>query len=368
MADLGVRLQLLVGPTVARPAPYDVVDALQSVEVTNRDHERDGFQLTFHVAKDSLIDYQLLREGHFEPPARVSVIVIFAGAAQVLINGMVTDLQLVPSNRPGESTFHVTGEDLGLELAFAERSVVFRNQSDSEIVESILGNYGLEPDVTATTDRPTEQQRVVSQQGTDLAFVQKLAEDNRFMFFVEPSGVPGVSRAYWGPERRTGPPQPALTLSAGPEANVDQPITFGFDALAAASPQVTILEPSTGLRIQVPVPADILSQLSRRPAAALRTVVARDTAKLDPVQAGLRAQTASASAGDASSGRGEVDAVRYGRALRSRQLVDVGGAGGDHDGTYYVREVTHHIQRGSYRQSFTILREGRGATSPRVVR
>ncbi|HET7328234.1 MAG TPA: hypothetical protein VFJ14_13220, partial [Nocardioidaceae bacterium] len=61
MADLGVRLQLLVGATIARPAPYDVVDALDSVTVTNRDRERDGFQLTFGVGKDSLVDYQLLR-------------------------------------------------------------------------------------------------------------------------------------------------------------------------------------------------------------------------------------------------------------------------------------------------------------------
>jgi hypothetical protein len=28
MLDLGVRLQLLIGPTIPVPAPYDVVDAL----------------------------------------------------------------------------------------------------------------------------------------------------------------------------------------------------------------------------------------------------------------------------------------------------------------------------------------------------
>lgn len=367
MADLGVRLQLLVGATIARPAPYDVVDALDSVTVTNRDRERDGFQLTFGVGKDSLVDYQLLRNGHFEPPARVSVLVIFAGAAQVLVNGIVTDLQLVPSNLPGESTLHVTGEDVGLQLALEERNVVFRNQSDAEITQSILENYGLEPDVTETSDRPSEQQRVVTQQDTDLGFVQELARRNGFVFFVEPTDIPGVSRAYWGPERRTGPPQPALMLSAGPDANVDGPITFGFDALAPASPEVTILEPSTGLQIKVPIPTDVLAALSRRPAAALRTVLSRDSANLDPVQAALRAQATSTSTTDAVTGRGELDAVRYGRALRSRQLVDVSGAGATNNGTYYVQEVTHHIQRGSYRQSFTLVREGLGALSAQVA-
>jgi hypothetical protein len=365
--DFGVRLQLLVGATIPRPAPYAVVDALETVEVTNRDTERDGFQLTFHVGKDSLVDYALLRDGTFEPPAAVSIVIIFGGGPQVLVNGVVTDLQLTPTNSPGESTLVVSGDDASFTMDQDERTAVFRNQSDSEIVESILGTYGLQPDVSSTSDRPSDQDRVVSQQDTDLGFVQALAARNGFVFFVEPTVLPGRSRAYWGPERRDGPPQRALIVSAGPDANVDEPVVFDYNALGPTSPQVTILEPRTGLRVQVPAPAELLSALSGRPAKPLRTVVARDTAKLDPVQAALRALATSTSAADAGSARGELDAVRYGRALQSRRLVDVAGAGNTNSGTYYVQEVTHRLQRGSYRQTFVLSREGRGAASLRVA-
>ena len=47
--DLGTRLQLLIGPTVAVPASYDVIDALRSLEITTSDAGRNGFQITFEI-------------------------------------------------------------------------------------------------------------------------------------------------------------------------------------------------------------------------------------------------------------------------------------------------------------------------------
>ena len=64
---------------------------------------------------------------------------------------------------------------------------------------------------------------------------------------------------------------------------------------------------------------------------------------------------------------GDVDTARYGNVLRARRLVGVRGAGLDFDGIYYVKEVTHLVTRGKYRQRFTLVREGRGAQSSRVT-
>jgi hypothetical protein len=64
---------------------------------------------------------------------------------------------------------------------------------------------------------------------------------------------------------------------------------------------------------------------------------------------------------------GELDAVRYGALLRPRALVGVRGVGFSFDGTYYVKSVTHNIQKGQYRQHFTLTREGIGALSPVVI-
>jgi hypothetical protein len=52
--------------------------------------------------------------------------------------------------------------------------------------------------------------------------------------------------------------------------------------------------------------------------------------------------------------------------LKSRQLVGVRGAGRPYDGLYYVRSVTHDIQRGAYKQNFSLARNGLVSTLPRV--
>jgi len=52
--------------------------------------------------------------------------------------------------------------------------------------------------------------------------------------------------------------------------------------------------------------------------------------------------------------------------LRPRALVGVRGAGWSHDGLWYVRRVVHHLAPGSYRQQFTIARDGYGSTVPAV--
>lgn len=69
---------------------------------------------------------------------------------------------------------------------------------------------------------------------------------------------------------------------------------------------------------------------------------------------------------DSVSGRGSLDVAKYGRLLKSRQLVGVRGAGLAYDGLHYVKSVTHEIERGSYKQNFTLARNGLISTVPQV--
>ena len=370
MASLGVRLQLLIGPTVPVPAPYPVVDALQNLEVTNRDRDFDGFKMTFSLGKDSFLDYGLLLNGLLDPPSRVIIMVFIGVRPEVLIDGIITNHQVVPSNRPGESTLHVFGKDISLKLDLEEKNHPYPNQPDSVIVSRLLATYptlGLVPQITPTKDVPIQTDRIPSQQGTDFRYINDLAGRNGFVFYIEPTPVPGVNTAYWGLDNRSGLPQPALTMNMGGDTNVDNPITFGYDALGPVEPQVTIVEPFTKTAIPIPLPGGLHPPLARQPASPLRKSLPRDTANLNPGQAALRGLSSSSDSSDAVTGQGEVDAVRYGRALRSRRLVGVRGVGQSYDGNYYVQEVTHRIKRGEYKQSFSLRREGRGALLPFVV-
>lgn len=370
MPDLGVRLQLFVGPTVPLPAPYPVVDALQQVTVTNQDQDYDGFELRFSLGKDSLLDYGLLLNGYFDPPNRVIIMVLIGVLPQVLIDGVVTDHQVLPSNKPGESVLVVTGKDISLMLDLEEKNETYPNQPDSVIALRLIGSYatyGLVPMVTPTTDVPIQIDRIPTQQGTDLAFLRELATRNGFVFYIQPTMIPGVNTAYWGLDNRLSVPQPALTMNMGSDTNVDQPINFHFNALGPAAPQVSIVEPITKLAISIPVPSGLRPPLASQPAASLRKTLARDTANLNPIQAALRALSSASQSSDAVTADGTVDAVRYGRALQARQLVGLRGVGYSYDGNYYVKEVQHSIKRGEYTQRFSLTREGHGALTPLVL-
>ena len=97
----------------------------------------------------------------------------------------------------------------------------------------------------------------------------------------------------------------------------------------------------------------------------------RRTLVLSPGQSVARAQAtaqgAADAAADAVTAEGELDALRYGEVLEARALVGVRGAGLSNDGLYYVKRVSHSIARGSYKQRFTLARDGLGPLSP-VVR
>jgi hypothetical protein len=368
---LGIRLQLLIGrQALPAPAPYEVVDALISLSVTNNDRQRDGFQMEFSLGKDSSLEYGLLKSGLLDFPNRVIIMMIFGALPQVLIDGIITDLQIVSSNEPGRSTLHVTGEDLSVLLSFDDQNQTHANQSDSTIVRQLLARAGFRPQVTEASDTPSDRERLTTQPCNNLQFIRNLAQRNSFVFYVEPTDVPGVNLAYWGPEQRQGERQPALVVNMGPNSNVDTPINFHLNALGPAEPEVSIIEPFTKLPLPIPLPSSLLPSLSSDPVKPLRKTKSRDAANLSFAQALLRATTGSIDSSDAIEATGEVDAVRYGRALRARRLVDVAGAGPSYDGTYYVEKVVHNIRRfprGEYKMNFTLKRGGRGASSRTVT-
>lgn len=371
MLDLGVRLQLLVGDTVPEPASYEVVSALLDVEVRNETVQRDTFQMTFSLGRDRTADdFGLLRSGMLDVQRRVIIMVFFGARPEVLIDGIITRHQTPVSNRPGHSQLVVSGESIAMRLDLEERNQSYANRSDAIIVREILTRteytvYGLIPQITDTTETPIETDRTPSQQQTDLQYIQALARRNSFVFYIETADMPGTNTAYWGAENRQGMRQPPLTMNMGSATNVEN-LTTGFNALAGDAPQVTITEPNTGRAIPIPIPASLLPALAGESAPMLRASIDRRGANLNFSQALLRALSGNSDGADAADASGVLNAAVYGQVLRARRLVDVRGAGRTSDGTYYVKQVTHRIKRGEYKQHFSLTREGRGATSSRV--
>jgi len=365
----GIRLLLLVGDTVPLPAPYELTSALQQLEVTSDSGQGDGFQMTFSLARSGLADYGLIQNGTVNPMKRIVIVVIMGTLPEVLIDGVVTHHQFNPGSQPGQATLTVTGRDLTTLLDLEEKNASFPNQPDFLIATSVLGNYakyGIVPLPTPTADIPIMLDRIPRQQETDLQFLQRLAQRNGFVFYLEPL-APGFSQAYFGPENRLGLPQPALSANLGASTNVSS-IRFMNDGLAMVGTRGVFVEPFTKSSIPMPsLPSLKVPPLSAMPSTAHRIRLERTSANKGPATAATTAVASATNAADAITAEGEVDSVRYGHALRARKLVGVRGVGLNYDGLWYVRRVTHTIvPRSHYSQRFQLSREGTLALTPAV--
>ena len=83
-------------------------------------------------------------------------------------------------------------------------------------------------------DRPTPNERIPTQQGTDLQYLQTLAKRFAHVFYIIPGPAPGANVAYWGPPQRKSRPQKALTVNMGSFTNVAS-VNFQNNALAATT-------------------------------------------------------------------------------------------------------------------------------------
>jgi hypothetical protein len=371
---LGLHLQLLIGQTVPTPAPLKLSEALESVEVTTKDEDRSAFQLVFQIGRSALdlSDYALLREPRIRPFNRVLLNVLFGIKPLPLMDGIITNHQLAPGSDPGTSKLTLTGEDVSVMMDLDKEARAFPNLLTDLIVQLLLLKY-LEYGVVGDVESPPNPQvRTVDQQTTtkppnlsDLEYVKELAKRNGFVFYVEAGPAPLVNTAYWGPPKRRGPAQGALSVNMGPHTNLES-ISFKLDELTPKRVTFPLADGST----------ETVSEYTRTPRLAARVATARKhdfltrPDGLSDAEARTRAQGEVNKSFDAAvTANGTLDALRYGRILKPRGLVDVRGAGEHYDGSYYVKSVTHKIEvkKGEYKQTFSLTREGVGRTSLRVT-
>jgi hypothetical protein len=284
--------------------------------------------------------------------------------AHVLMDGLVTRQEFAPSNQPGQSQVTITGEDLSVAMDLIDFSgIPYLAMPPEARVALCIAKYamfGMIPTIVPSIfpDVPLPTDQIPTHEGTDLAYIQKLADNAGYRFYIEPGPAPGLNIAYWGPEIRVGIPQPALNVDFDAHTNVES-LSFSQDGLTREQPYVMIHEPRTRLNLPVPIPNIGLLKppLSARPALALR-FTKLETAHLSPLRAALLGLSSAASSTDAVSASGSLNVLRYGRPLKARQLVGVRGAGPACDGLYYVRSVTHTLKPGDYQQSFNLVRDG----------
>lgn len=371
-----IHLTLMVGPAVAKPVSRTVVEALQSVSVktTSGRESQSGFELVFSLDKSSpLYTVFLLTAGALPPIMRVILVVTVGATTRVLIDGVITK-QSTTTGGSGSPTLTVSGVDLTEAMRLIDfTGFWFPAMPPSARVLLILAKYaglGIVPKVLPSVlfEIPNPLVRIPIQEGTDYEYITKLADETGYVFYLETGSNPGSSTAYWGPEIKTGTPQPALNLDMDVHTNVES-LSFDFDGSEKVVHYLTILESLTKVPIPIPIPdiSPLNPPLGLVPPLSLRFKTLPGVAKYGPIRAAMIGMAKASQSSDVVTANGTLDVLRYGHILEARKLVGVRGAGLAFDGLYFVKSVVHKIQRGQYTQSFTLSRNGLVSTVDRVT-
>ncbi len=371
----GVYLTLMIGAGVPVPAPRIVVESLTSVQVTSG-KDRSGFQLSFTVGKTSPLLFAMLPAGYFDPvTTRIIIIATVNGFPNVLMDGLVTNQELSPSNEAGKSTLTITGEDLSVAMDLIQKIIPYPALPVVAKINIALAPYAalgitpivIPPIITVTKNPVREGWN--TQKMTDRQYIKSQAQTIGYVFFVQPGPLPGQSIAYFGPDVNLPIPQPALSINFDAFSNVET-LSFSLNGLAKSIRVYTIMDPATG-KIPIPIPVPNISPfkppLGLKPNVPARLEYASASAQLTPAEAAQEIVGFLINSSPATSASGSLDVMRYKGILRSRMLVGVRGAGITYDGLYYVDSVTHNIKHGEYKQNFTLSRDGLISNTPVVI-
>jgi len=371
---------LHVGPAAPVPLAADLVELVEQVTVTHQEGGRSGFQITLVAARDRAAgreDVAPLLSQVFRISNRVQVTATIGVTPHVLMDGIITNLQLTPGGDPGTGRLTVTGEDVSVMLDLYEVSMSFPGMTDSLIAMVLLaplaafGSIPLVfPEPYPLVELPTKS--IPTLTGTYMGMLRQLAERWGYDTYYTPGPVRGVGTAYWGPPIRAGVPQAALTWRMGAATNLGS-IQFTLDGTKPKMVYGMVKEENSGVDIPVvglpftgqPMAA-LPAYVGDLPFVGLKLMERSEKGNVIAAMGRATGEVFRANRG-AATASGELDVARYGDVLKPRSLVGVRGVGRTMDGTWYVRSTTHTIARGSWKQSFDLEREGTIAMSTSVA-
>ncbi len=376
----GIQLSLKMGPVIVAPAPAIVMDALESVEVTHAAGANSAFQMSLKISnRSALNDIFLIATGSSTAlslgkiPLRILLIVTINGTPAPLFDGVMTNVEVTPGQNGAAGQISITGDDLTRVMTMFDLSgFLYPAMPIQARVMAICAKYAMFGILPMTIpsifmDVPLPTGRIPTQCGNDLAYINKMADELGYVFYIEPGPTPGTNIAYFGPEIKVGVPQPALNLDMDAHTNVES-MNFSFDSSKGVLPVVFIQNPLTRAPIPIPIPKinPLQPPLGLIPAPISNLKLLKDTAKLNLPRAIGRGVAEAAHSQDAVSGTGSLNVLRYGRLLKARGLVGVRGAGIAYDGLYFVQQVKTTISRGDIKQSFNLTRNGLVSITPKV--
>lgn len=392
----GVQLSIKTGFFTYSAAPEVVVDAVRDVRVTQKAGQRSGFQITLAMEKGGEIERELLPNGFFAPGTRFILTLVTNGVREVLMDGHLARYDVSQSNEPGQATLSLTGTDATQLLDQIDLSGVplpgMPPIAQVNMMLAPLLPLGVVPTVIPTpmvaVENPLKEWKSVK--GTFYSHIQWLASQVGYQFSLEPGVTEGQQFAYFGPDIGTlvaigrtaaGDVLPPLTVNMDAASNIEslsisfdglsKPLVYGFyQPKEAPSPVIPI--PFPDVVFNPPLGPGFIPYAKNlalnKPSSGSDDDNTEDgMTSSDLASLIMRGMGRAAKGSNVITASGSLDVARYGQVLRPRKLVSVRGAGPHSDGTYYVQSVSTSIQRGSFKQNFTLSRNAHGSFSEKVA-
>lgn len=339
-------------------APAELLAAMQRLEVEEHDSLASIMRLSFAIAIASGGSGWTVIDDELFPRLAVVALSIKSGSGEPepVLTGYVIETRAVFGEEPAASTLDVVAMDASVLMNLEEKVRAWPNMADSDIAQSIFGEYDLTPVVDTAEPTRQEDDVVPIQRGTDMQFLRRLAERNGFDLFVS-SGASGVEGHFHAP-KLDDPPQGVLTVGFGGASNVSS-LTVTHDALrpttaSAAHLAIESQEVQSGQADSVSL-ADLGGTSVLEAEKPRATLLARtglvDTAELQTLTQAVVNRSSWAVRAD-----GELNTDHYEGVLRARKPVSVRGVGQTLSGTYYVERVLHAFTQDGYTQQFTLRR------------
>jgi phage protein D len=352
------------------PADPDLLAAVQEVQVESHCDLAAVFRLRLAIGLSPKGDWTILEDDPFQPLTPVKITLqVGTGLGETLINGYVTSQRLEIGNEPGQSYLEVVGMDSTVLMNVEEKTVAWPNMADSDIAAAIFGNYGLTPRIEQTQPIRQETDLTTIQRGSDIRFLQQLADRNGFECYVETDPLLNTEVGHFHPPELQSMPQGPLSVNFGAQTNL-RSFSARYEMLKPSAAQSAGIDISTKSVQKGQVRSVSANRLGRE---GLLDRISKQPLVL-PARTGLTGtaelQTFCQAAVDRSAlamvAEGEVDSAAYESILRTRRTVNVRGAGSLYSGTYYVTRVLHRLSQERCTQHFELRRNAIGLTGTEV--
>src|SRR5258708_540814 len=349
-----------------QPASEDLIDVIQRIEVEDHADMADMVRLSVAISiRDGCGSWNVVDQDIFHRLAKLRINVnVGSGKTEPLIEAYVIENNADFANQPGQSVLNVVAMEPTVKMNLKETVHAWPNMADSDIAEEIFSSsdYKFDAVVDATQPSRDEVDHTEMQRGTDIQFLQGLAQRNGYECYVELNPETGKVEGHFHKPKLQQSAQGVLSVNMGDATNVNS-FHARFDMIQPATTpaaNVDIHSQDNQSGDSDSLGDSRLGSTSTIPSDDARQVLLSGTGLS---QAG-ELQTATQAEVDRTSwaitAEGEVNTVAYGSVLRAKRPVLVRGAGRQLSGTYYLERGLHSFCGDGYTQQFSLRRNAAG--------